>query len=178
MKQSRLRIGLVGLTVLALAAGVTAGLLAARLPIATEAPLPPPPGDRTALAEELGLSPEQREQMREIWEGVRKQVHDAYDDAQRLQGQRDDAMLALLNAEQKAQFESIAKDYADQFAALTKKREQAFKDALARTNKLLNDEQRKKYEQILRSHAPPGPAGGAGPGPSFGPAPVTSGPSN
>jgi hypothetical protein len=141
---------------LALAAGVSGGLLLARLPnAATDAP-----GNEAAgspLAAELGLSAKQAEQMRTIWEGVRGTAQQCFDDARRLQKERDDALVSLLNEEQKAKFAAISKDYADGFKELNRKRDQAFKKAVAQTKQVLTDEQWKKYERIIRSRVGPGP---------------------
>ena len=144
---------------LALAAGVSGGILLARLPVAgTE------PADTTAasspLAAELGLSAKQSEQMRTIWEGVRTTAQDCFDDARRLQKQRDDALVSLLNDEQKAKFEQISKDYADSFAELNRKRDKEFKKAVEQTRQVLTAEQWQKYEKILRNRVGPGPLRG------------------
>jgi Spy/CpxP family protein refolding chaperone len=150
---------LIGLTVLALGAGVAAGMLASRVtpPSSSENPATAPatPVDRTPLVQELNLTPEQRDRMREIWEGVRGDVHETFADAQRLQRQRDDALVALLTDEQKAQFEKISKDFKDQFDQLTRKRDKVFQSAVERTRQLLNDEQRKRYEAILKTSVGP-----------------------
>jgi hypothetical protein len=104
--------------------------------------------------------------MRTIWEAVRQRVHQTFDDAQQLQKQRDDSLVALLDDKQKSQFEQISKDYSDRFAQLTRQREQMFQDAVRETKELLSDEQRQKYDQILRTRVPPGSvAGGPGLGP-------------
>ena len=172
MKKTRVVILLIGLTLLGLCAGAAAGLLASRATATsagTTTSVPPAPDHAAPLAEELALNPEQREQMRQIWEGVRQQAHEAYDDAQRLQKQRDDALVAMLSDEQKAQFEKISKDFADQFSDLEKKREQLFQDAVELTKKLLNEEQRRKYEQILKNRVPPGHKMG---GPPMAPPPM------
>jgi len=100
--------------------------------------------------------------MREIWEGVRSKVNGAYEDAQDLQKKRDEALFSLLTTdEQKAKFERISKDFAEQFNELSRQRDKAFDQAVERTRKLLTDEQRKKYDEILKTHVrPPPPAGG------------------
>jgi hypothetical protein len=104
--------------------------------------------------------------MRTIWEAVRERVHQTFDDAQQLQKQRDDALVAMLSDEQKSQFEKISRDYSDRFAQLTRQREQMFQDAVRQTKELLSDEQRLKYDEILRTRVPPGSvAGGPGLGP-------------
>src|SRR4051794_10862870 len=192
MRKTRIEILLISLTVLALGAGLAAGLLAARLPTASSPgpgsspngsasvdssnPAPAPtPGERTPLVEELQLSPEQRDQMRDIWESTRGRVHQTFDDAQRLQKDRDDALVALLNDEQKARFQKISQEYADRFEALTKKRDTAFEEAVEKTRAILNDTQRQKYDELLRRHVGPdgpgtrrGTGGGLGGGPGVG----------
>ena len=139
---------------LALAAGVTGGMLLARLP---DARAEVPTGSAASpLAAELGLSAQQAEQMRTIWEGVRATAQDCFDDARRLQKQRDDALVSLLTDEQKAKFETISKEYADSFAELNRKRDREFKTAVSMTREVLSPEQWKKYEKILTSRVGPG----------------------
>jgi Spy/CpxP family protein refolding chaperone len=180
MRKTRIEILLIALTVLAMGAGLAAGLLAARLPASAgtstgspgtstptdvSPPAPPPSaGDRTPLVEELGLTPEQRDQMREIWETTRSHVHQTFQDAQRLQKDRDDALVALLNDEQKAKFQKISKDYAARFEQLVNKRDQEFEEAVQKTKAILTETQRQKYEEILRRHVgPDGPGARRGP---------------
>jgi Spy/CpxP family protein refolding chaperone len=158
MKARRVSILVIGLTVLGLTAGVLAGLLAARLPsVAASHPLPPPTapgGVPQGLVEELGLTPQQQDQMRVIWEGVRTRVHRSLDDAQQLQKDRDAAVVALMNDQQKAQFEKISQEYAKKYAELEQKRQQAFEQAVKKTRELLTGEQRKRYDEILKERVP------------------------
>lgn len=67
MRYKRMELLLIVLTVLALGAGVAAGLLAARLPAANTNPITPQSADITPLVAELQLTPAQRDQMRTIW---------------------------------------------------------------------------------------------------------------
>ena len=156
---THIRALLISLTVLALGAGVAAGMLASRAtPPASSGnstTAPAAPIDRTPLVQELNLSPEQRDRMREIWEGVRGDVHETFADAQRLQRQRDDALVALLTDEQKAQFEKISQDFKNQFDDLARKRDKVFQSAVERTRQLLNDEQRQRYDAILKTSVGP-----------------------
>ncbi|HVT89087.1 MAG TPA: Spy/CpxP family protein refolding chaperone [Tepidisphaeraceae bacterium] len=161
MKRRKIETLVIGLAVLSLAAGVAAGFVASRVSAASASL--PSPADSTPLTVELQLTPDQRDQMRDIWETVRSSVRNVFDDAQRLEKQRDDAMIALLNDEQKARFEKLSQTYADRFNQLTQKRDQTFQDAVERTRKLLTEEQRVKYEAILKAHLP------AGAEPAFGP---------
>jgi Spy/CpxP family protein refolding chaperone len=158
MRRARIEILLIGLTVVALSAGVVAGVLASRLPTSQ----PPVGPEQTPLAAELNLSPEQQAQMKEIWEGVRSHVHQSFDEAQKLQKQRDDALVAILSDQQKAQFEKISKDFAGRFDRISSDRDRSFREAVEKTKKLLNDEQRKKYDEILKNRVQPGPGRGYG----------------
>jgi len=146
-KRTHLEILMIAVAILAMGAGLAAGLLSSRLPTTR----PAPSLDRTPLVAELQLTPEQRDKMQEIWESTRGQVQRIFQDAQNLQRQRDDALVALLNPEQKAKFEAIAKSYADRSAQLESTRIQLFRDAVIRTKGLLTDEQQRKYDEILKT---------------------------
>jgi hypothetical protein len=130
--------------VLALAAGTTSGVLAERLrsagPAASSAP----------LAVQLQLSAEQTEQMRQAWEAVRDTEDDCYKQAQAIERKRDQALVDMLTDEQKAKFALVDKGFADQYAALKARRDTAFADAFAKTEGILTEAQRVKYEQIVR----------------------------
>jgi hypothetical protein len=153
--------------------------VASRLPAAgqqvgatTNPTTAPPASFERTLADELGLRYDQREAMREIWEGVRGKVHKSFEDAQSLQKERDEAMVALLNDEQRQKFARISKDYANRFDALTKNRDATFDQAVEKTKKILDDSQRLRYEEILKSHVRRGPPQGIPPPPGPGPGTV------
>lgn len=173
MRKKRIEILLIVVAALAMSAGVVAGLLASRLPSAAgqqpaatnPVQTAPPAAFERTLADELQLRPAQREQMREIWEGVRGTVHDTFTDAQNLQKERDEALVALLNDEQRVKFAKISKDYADRFEALTKKRDRTFEEAVEKTKQILDEPQREKYDEILKTHVRRGPPAGLPPPP-------------
>jgi hypothetical protein len=132
--------------VTSLVAGGAAGTLATRYlapakPVVVRGDLP--------LSEELHLTSAQREEIRQIWESVRSVTDKSYNDGQMLDHLRDDQILKLLNDDQKKEFYRINQDYQERFTAMTARRELAFKDAVEKTKQLLNDEQRRRYEQIL-----------------------------
>src|SRR4051794_32743783 len=98
MKTTRMKLLLIGLTVLGLSAGVVAGMLVSRLPASTADATPPggphgPPGMSAALVEQLELTRDQQEKMRAIWESVRGDVQQCFQQAQDLQKQRDNDVL-------------------------------------------------------------------------------------
>lgn len=153
MKQTGVKILLIGLTALGLSAGVVAGMLVSRIP-ATTAGAGERPTSVSAIASplaELDLTPEQQQQMQKIWEGVRRDVQGCFDQAQGLQKQRDEAIISLLSEEQKAKFAEISKQFHDLDVKITGHRQRLLGSAIEQTKKLLNDEQRKKYDQILQN---------------------------
>jgi Spy/CpxP family protein refolding chaperone len=170
MRKKRIEILLIIVAALAMSAGVVAGLLASRLPsaavqqpAATNPATPPPASFERTLADELALRDDQREQMRQIWEGVRGKVHATFDEAQNLQKERDEALVALLNDEQRVKFAKISQDYANRFIELTKKRDSTFEEAVEKTKEMLDPSQRAKYEEILKAHVRRGPPAGIPP---------------
>jgi len=130
--------------ILALAAGTTSGVLAERLRLGKQLPSSAP------LAEQLNLTADQCEQMRHAWENVRSTVDDCAKQAQVVERQRDQALLDMLTDEQKLKFAPVDKAYAQQFSALTIRRNDAFTDAITKTEGILTPDQRVKYEQIVR----------------------------
>jgi Spy/CpxP family protein refolding chaperone len=153
MRKSRTGVFLIGLTVLALSAGVVAGMLVARLPAApAENPVILPPAFERSLGDTLGLNKDQREEMRTIWEGVRGNVHRIFDEAQQLQDRQLDELAGLMKTpEEKEAFATIAKKYADRYAQLKQERQRLFDDAVSQTNKILTPEQQKKYADFRRN---------------------------
>ena len=147
---------------LTLASGVVAGMLVSRLPAIRGTGGQSKPAMRHLLVgDELQLSDEQHEKMRDIWEGTRDVVDECFQKARAYQKQRDDAFLGLLTDEQKAAYAKINDNYVAQINGLNAKRTDAFKDAVQKTKELLNEPQRKRYEEILNERlghdAPGGP---------------------
>jgi Spy/CpxP family protein refolding chaperone len=118
------------------------------------------------LDHELNLTPQQREQMRGIWSQV-VSMPSQREQRQALQKERDEAVQALMNESQKAQYDEVMKTYAAKLAALEESRKKAFEGAVERTKKILTEPQRKKYEELLQKHGGRhmgfGPPGGHGP---------------
>jgi uncharacterized membrane protein len=131
---------------LALVGGGAAGMLAARY---VARPTPVADSGNVPLSDELQLSPSQRDQIRVIWLGMQDTADNCYREAQRLDRQEHDAIISLLIDEQKKQYEKIHQDYQDRYTANTARRQAAFDQAVDGTKKLLDDSQRRRYEQIL-----------------------------
>jgi hypothetical protein len=78
----------------------------------------------------------------------------SYETADQLNRQRDEAIQAMLTPDQKAQFEKLTRDFADRFTRLRKDRDAAFSQAVEQTRKLLADDQRQKYDELLKAMTP------------------------
>ena len=144
---SRTRIVLIVCFVAAFAAGVAVGVVVSRRPSS---------GRRGSwLSRELDLSEEQREQMLKIWSGAMDTLRRDHRDQRRKNREaRNAAVQALLTAEQKKRYEKIQSDYEAKSAALGEARRKAFADAVWRTKENLTEEQRKRYEDILKKRPP------------------------
>lgn len=153
----------------ALLGGAAAGLLLSRY---VRPAAPAIVAGDVPLSTELQLSNEQRNQIRQIWEQVRTLNQGSFEDGQALNTWRDDQILKLLSGDQKKEFERINLEYQERYTAMTAKRESAFRQAVAKTKQLLNDDQRKRYEQILNRRGVQGE--NAGPSDSTHPAPTIS----
>ncbi|HEY1683315.1 MAG TPA: hypothetical protein VGG19_01010 [Tepidisphaeraceae bacterium] len=114
---------------------------------------PPPPHDRSWLAEQLQLTNAQKQQIQQIWaDSMPRNREQAMEQRHALQKQRNDAIRTLLTPAQLAQFEKIEQQYETASSDLQKERGKAVQEAIAKTKLILNDEQRAKYEEILKRH--------------------------
>lgn len=140
---------ILGLIVLTLSAGVMVGLLMKRLPT-SDAGASATAASGT-LSEQLQLTDDQQKRLRTIWETASVDIRDCYRQAQDMQKRRDQEIAAMMTEPQKAEFEKLAKRYADEYAQLTQSREQTFNQAVERTRTILDNAQRDKYDAILKS---------------------------
>ncbi len=122
----------------AFAAGTAVGLLVGRSAQT--------PRQRSWLSRELGLTPEQRDQMREIWSEF---MRAAGGHRRALQEERDQAVQALFTEEQKAQYEELMQEYSRKLEELAQQRRELYQQAVERTKQILSEPQRKKYEELL-----------------------------
>jgi hypothetical protein len=144
MKVSRPTLALFAVSILALGAGVVTGTLGAR--VSGETPV----ASAASLSAELGLSPQQHDQMQQIWESVSTTAHQCQQQAQQLQKQRDDAIFALLSDEQKSRYTQVTIECAGRISALASQRDKAFATAVEQTKSMLNGSQRQVYEQLIQ----------------------------
>ena len=130
-----------------------------------------PPGP-SFLAAELNLTSQQRDQMHTIWtEIMRTGGRREWDQRKALAQERDQAVAALLTPEQRPQYEKVLQDHTRKLDELSQERKRNFDQAVERTKQILNPEQVKKYEELLKKPrergfgGPPGPPPWADKGP-------------
>ena len=117
------------------------------------------------IASRLDLSPEQAEQMRDIWSGTMRHLREQHREQRRLLRQeRDDAIQALMTEEQKLRYQDILLKYSEKVAALDEGRTKAYEDAEERTKQILSEDQRKRYEELLKQRSGRGSHRGGPPG--------------
>ncbi|HOW19020.1 MAG TPA: periplasmic heavy metal sensor [Phycisphaerae bacterium] len=105
------------------------------------------------LVAELNLSPQQQEQMKQIWsETAWRGGGDREERRRKLAEARDRAIAALIRPEDKGRYDQILKDYAEQVAAMDREWRGSFQAAVERTKQILSPEQRTKYEELLQRH--------------------------
>ena len=139
---TKARVMMLACFLVAFAAGTALGLLVGRPALA--------PHSRSRLSRELDLTPQQREQMRQIWSDVmRSAPQDEYERRQALRTQRDEAIQALLAEEQKPRYEEVMQEYSRKVDELAQERQELFQKATERTKEILTESQRKKYEELL-----------------------------
>ena len=174
---------------LALVAGGVIGVLAApklnpRLRQVVD-PLPPPPPPprggpgRVPLGRELNLTSEQEQRMKEIWETTRGEMDEHMGRRQQVERDWEAAVQGMFTAEQKTQFVELRQQHQSRLAAVDGEFESIFRRAEDKTRQILNEEQRKRFEDILVERRPGGPGGPGGPGhgpPGRGPPPFGGGP--
>lgn len=155
---------------ISLSAGVAIGLSIRKPPISGEnvAPQSRPRGGGW-LVDQLGLSPEQRKQLDEIWsETARRGGREQGQQRAKLRRERDEAIAALVPEADRAKYEQIHKNYDDAVKAMEESWRASFQQSVERTKAMLTPEQREKYEQLMsnpnfdRGRGPGGPGGPGG----------------
>ncbi len=164
--------------VVAFAAGVLLGSVLGRRTVPPVEPTPAEGGRRhrgPSLSEQLQLTPEQREQMKEMWEAMAQAGRRNRERRMELQRERDRAVKDLYTEEQLTEYERVVQEYETQIEELNEQRRKGFEDVRERTRAILTPEQRQKYDEMLERFERPGPRGpgrrsGTGPPPGPGPA--------
>jgi uncharacterized protein YdbL (DUF1318 family) len=102
------------------------------------------------LAEELNLTPAQSEKMKTIWSDISRPGQNNFERRRQLQKERDDAVQALLNDEQKTAYLAVVEKFNAQVAELNHEREAAFQAAVESTKDILTDAQKTKYDELMK----------------------------
>ncbi len=142
--------------VLVFVAGLAAGRLTARRR--------PRHRGRSWLTSELNLTPDQRDQMQEIWSEATRQPRAPREDWAQARRERDEAVRELLSDEQTEEYDRIIREREERRQAMADRRRKAFEDAVARTKEILTPEQRAKYDEIRSRMPERGRRGPFGPG--------------
>ena len=160
--------------ILVLSAGVVLGRLWAKLPMVESAPTTRPATQPSWLAEQLGLSPAQGQQVDAIWAETKLQLSKTGERRHTLDATREQAVVALLSSDQQKAYEQILTDFRARRAELDKERESLIHSADERSRSLLSDEQKRKWDQLRDSHGWHGPPHfNAASAPSFAPTATT-----
>jgi Spy/CpxP family protein refolding chaperone len=138
--------------ILALSAGVVLGFAAARRvdPPGPTATKPAESRRDSWLSDQLKLSPEQGDQIREIWQKAMSEQGRANSERRRaLEKERDAAVLALFTTEQRDEHDRLMAQYDARIAELGRERDRLRQEAIEKTKQVLTEGQRKKYEELL-----------------------------
>jgi Spy/CpxP family protein refolding chaperone len=101
---------------------------------------------------ELHLSAEQREKIKTIWTETMKNTNYQTQRERReaAQHERDEALAALVTADQKERFDEIMKTYRSKADAIAAESKKARDEAYEKTKAVLTDEQRTMYEELRK----------------------------
>jgi Spy/CpxP family protein refolding chaperone len=103
------------------------------------------------LAKELNLTPDQQEQLRQIWSDVARRARGEREELRRqYRKQREEAIAAIIPADQKKQYQQIQDEFTQKMEELDRQWRASFEDAVAKTKPILTPEQRAKYEEMLK----------------------------
>ncbi|HSV15480.1 MAG TPA: Spy/CpxP family protein refolding chaperone [Tepidisphaeraceae bacterium] len=134
--------------ILVLSAGVVAGRLWARFP----SPSATPTGKQPSwLADQLDLTPEQRQQMDAIWANVKQQMDQKLERRHALDRERDQAIEDLLGPEQWQAYGRLIDEFRAKRAEIDKDRMNLIHDANDRSRALLSDVQKQRWDQMRQA---------------------------
>lgn len=162
---TRIRIAVILGFALAFAAGASVGMLSSMPADATASRT----GHGPDLAAQLGLSSQQRVEMRAIWSDfVAGQDREFRDRKRALWQEKDEAIEGLMTDDQRAEYDALCSDCDRRMREMDEKWQEVIQQAVERTKAILTPEQVKKYDefraarQVRRTHK----GGGDSRGPS------------
>jgi Spy/CpxP family protein refolding chaperone len=127
--------------VLSLCAGVVVGMVVRTVP---------PVHLRTGFGPDLGLSPEQEEQMRAIWAPVRESDRGRGDRRKGISKERDDAVSQLIPSDRRSDYEKILQEHTSKLADMGREHERLVQDAEAKMKNMLTATQWTQFEEMKR----------------------------
>jgi Spy/CpxP family protein refolding chaperone len=146
--------------VIAFAAGLTVGLATRTTGLAGLAPHAPgatattrPSGGRGArfLIDALDLTPQQAQQLSRIWSAA-PGPHEFDERRSQIRHERDDAILALVPASDRARYDQVQQIYKEQIESVNHELRASFDQKVAQTREILTPEQQSRYDAILKQH--------------------------
>ena len=146
MKTTKITLLLVAMFVTAMAAGIAMGWSTAK-----PAKLQPKPIGASPLSEELQLTPQQCEQIRPLWEQARDTARECAREGEQIQREHEQALKLLLTDEQKLGYEKLSQENHRRIAEQDAGRKKAFRQAVDGTKRLLQPDQQRAYEQIIKN---------------------------
>jgi Spy/CpxP family protein refolding chaperone len=141
--------------VVAFAAGLVSGLAVRgreviASPVATTRPASTG-GPGGLLATELGLTPEQREQMNRIWRDNARTLRHQQDQRRgQIRKERDEAIAALVRPEDREKYDQVLRTHNERLAEVDRELRARWQTGVEETRKILTPEQRVKYEEFLK----------------------------
>jgi Spy/CpxP family protein refolding chaperone len=111
--------------------------------------------DRSWLKTELGLNPQQEEQMREIWSNLHNSGRKHEERRRALRDERDEAIAALLPPSTMGDYDKVLAVYGQKMSELSGERDKAFQQAVEKTKGILTVEQQAKYDELMKRRESP-----------------------
>jgi len=151
---------------IAFGAGAVVGIQI-KHPSIVQADVQKKPEERSWLRTELGLSAEQNNQMKAIWDSLHSSGRSHEDRRHRLRDERDEAIAALIPPSGMGDYDKVLAVYSEKMNQLGQERDKEFAEAVAKTMKILTAEQQVKYQEFMKRRDPnrPGGPGMGGPPP-------------
>lgn len=129
-----------------------AGLAVGRSTRLAAAVSQPPKADASWLAVQLNLTPKQQEQMQEIWSAALLAAPDMPARIHDLDVARDNAVDKILSPDQLKTFQQLEDARQAELTQLRAQREKIMHDAQDQTRAILDPEQQRKFDALIRAH--------------------------
>jgi Spy/CpxP family protein refolding chaperone len=106
------------------------------------------------LSAQLGLTPEQRQELDRIWSATARQGRGERDERRReFRRERDEAIAELVPSARLAEYDDIINTYNERVTGLERESREAYDAAVEQTKQILTPQQRTRYEELLQRHS-------------------------